>query len=290
MDKHLYRNLAFMLSLREALSLGVSVNNEDINEQNQLKTKFLKTATDYEILNYVIEGKFPKEKQNLIQENILLDEIKIIIDSSFEILEVLGESETKKLVESLHPLSESNLSSSSIILDFLMENNANRILNNYLDIPEQKEIDPNKLIINRPQREAIPPKPRPQRKPPKYKIHLRKGRLIRATIYSAMLLYFAYQLFKKYLNKTKESCEKYKGKEKVECLKKLRNMLKRNNVYFQDENIKNSVNITETQPLNELKIPTLSEMCISIPFYKLIHGRDYPFSAGSVTTLLKASG
>jgi len=224
MDKHLYRNLAFMLSLREALSLGVSVNNEDINEQNQLKTKFLKTATDYEILNYVIEGKFPKEKQNLIQENILLDELKIIIDSSFEILEVLGESETKKLVESLHPLSESNLSSSSIILDFLMENNANRILNNYLDIPEQKEIDPNKLIINRPQREAIPPKPRPQRKPPKYKIHLRKGRLIRATIYSAMLLYFAYQLFKKYLNKTKESCEKYKGKEKVECLKKLRNI------------------------------------------------------------------
>ena len=167
MDKHLYRNLAFMLSLREALSLGVSVNNEDINEQNQLKTKFLKTATDYEILNYVIEGKFPKEKQNLIQENILLDELKIIIDSSFEILEVLGESETKKLVESLHPLSESNLSSSSIILDFLMENNANRILNNYLDIPEQKEIDPNKLIINRPQREAIQPKPRTQRKTPK---------------------------------------------------------------------------------------------------------------------------
>jgi len=37
-------------------------------------------------------------------------------------------------------------------------------------------------------------------------------------------------------------------------------------------------------------IPSLSEMCISIPFYKLIHGRDYPFSAGSVATLLKASG
>ena len=63
MRQDILTNLAFMLSLREALSLGVSFFNENINEQNQLKTKFLKTATDYEILNYVIEGKFQKKNR-----------------------------------------------------------------------------------------------------------------------------------------------------------------------------------------------------------------------------------
>ena len=100
-----------MLCLREALALE-NVNNKHI---------FLNKASDYEILNYVFEGKFPSEKYNIEKENDLLNELKIQIDSSYEINEMINENDINDLVMSLYPLIENNLTSSLNVLNFVLE-------------------------------------------------------------------------------------------------------------------------------------------------------------------------
>ena len=261
MRQDILTNLAFMLSLREALSLGVSFFNENINEQNQLKTKFLKTATDYEILNYVIEGKFPKEKQNLIQESILLDEMKIILSSSSEILEVLGESETDNLVKSLIPLSESNLSSSSIVLDFLIEGGfldglkqlgtdiktGNNTFRREFKRLEQENRDSINGARNRNERGLIYQKIAREAsrranntvkfertpigkasKPVRDYYHDNPiqysaiAHSATATALAAAGIYAAYKIYKRYFTKAGKVCGKYKGEEKKSCIKHLR--------------------------------------------------------------------
>ena len=116
-------SITFFSCLREALALSLD-NMEGLqeSEKSSLQSFILSESTDYEVMHFSITGKFPSEKYNSVNEAILVDTIKNELTENYiELIESgnYTEETLDNLIESLIPLTENGLSSSTLILEHL---------------------------------------------------------------------------------------------------------------------------------------------------------------------------
>ncbi len=139
MDKRKIQTLQYLRFLREVLFDIFSENVDDVNQKEVLKNNFLNEFTDYQILFLTKYGKLPKAKKSFIGEQFLIENLKIFLIKNCNFLdEYIGSSNVNILLDSLIPLGNYNLSSST---NFLMEirKNKNILLNEQVQRQQQQQ-------------------------------------------------------------------------------------------------------------------------------------------------------
>jgi len=115
--------ITFFTCLREAIALSIqSMEGLDESHKESLSSFVLNEASDYEIAHFAIMRKFPKEKYNIVKENVLVDVIKEeLFFNSPTLLETMSSEQVDTLLESIESPSSYGLSSSPLILNHLAE-------------------------------------------------------------------------------------------------------------------------------------------------------------------------
>lgn len=105
--KKINNSILFMACLREALA--TIVENSEIQRKEQVKNFVLNEATDYQLLSMAVTKEIPKEKNNFLNEMLLIEEVKNSLKSQ-------KNEDVKLLVSELHSIRPYGLSSSNTFL------------------------------------------------------------------------------------------------------------------------------------------------------------------------------
>ena len=116
-------SILFLTSCRLAIKESVLVS-EDINAEDKygLVDFVMNEASDYQIMNIIVNDEFVEEKYNADLEVDLFDQYKaMVVDNISEFSAVLESEDLKSVLYEIGPISQEGLSSAAPILDFLHE-------------------------------------------------------------------------------------------------------------------------------------------------------------------------
>ena len=114
-------SILFLTSCRLAIKESVIVNEEiDRNEKYGLVDFVMNEASDYQIMNIVVNDEYVEERYNALSELDLFDQYKeMMVENIDDFSAVVEAKDLKSLLYEIGPISQEGLSTATPVLEFL---------------------------------------------------------------------------------------------------------------------------------------------------------------------------